>query len=216
MPPHRLRGRTRPLRPSDQLLDGLTIFVTEGHAAAAPLLRRATAAFADEASDEASPRQDNFRWGWMTTIPPNILWDEDSWHAISARHLKEARDTGALARLPIDLADWGIFCAWCGDFGAAAVAIAETEAITTATGTQHCTLCPAVARRAPRPEGRLAIDRVHDPGGRNRRSGAQRPVGRVGERNPFQRAWPLRAGARLGPTSRRGDTAAPRHPLGTD
>jgi DNA-binding NarL/FixJ family response regulator len=126
---------TRPLRPSDLLLDGLTTFVTEGPAAAAPLLRRATAAFADEASDEASPGQENFRWGWMTTIPPNILWDEDSWHAISARHLKEARDTGALARLPIDLADWGIFCAWCGDFGAAAVAIAEAEAITKATGT---------------------------------------------------------------------------------
>jgi DNA-binding NarL/FixJ family response regulator len=122
---------TRPLRPSDLLLDGLTTFVTEGHAAAAPLLRRATAAFADE----ASPGQENFRWGWMTTIPPNILWDEDSWHAISARNLKEARDAGALARLPIDLADWGIFVAWCGDFGAAAVAIAEAEAITKATGT---------------------------------------------------------------------------------
>jgi DNA-binding NarL/FixJ family response regulator len=126
---------TRPLRPSDLLLDGLSTFVTEGHAAAAPLLRRATAAFADEASDEASPGQDNFRWGWMTTIPPNILWDEDSWHSISARHLKEARDAGALARLPIDLADWAMFCAWCGDFDAAADAIAEAEAITTATGT---------------------------------------------------------------------------------
>jgi len=129
------RRPRRPLRPSDLLLDGLSTFVTEGHAAAAPLLRRATAAFADEASDEASPVQENFRWGWMTTIPPNILWDEDGWHATSARHLREARDTGALARLPIDLADWAIFCAWCGDFGAAAVAIAEAEAITTATGT---------------------------------------------------------------------------------
>jgi DNA-binding NarL/FixJ family response regulator len=125
---------TRPVRPSDLLLDGLATFVTEGPAASAPLLRRATAAFADEASDEASPAQENFRWGWMTTIPPNILWDEDSWHAISARHLKEARDTGALARLPIDLADWGIFCAWCGDFRAAAVAIAEADEITKATG----------------------------------------------------------------------------------
>ena len=122
---------TRPLRPSELLLEGLTTCVSEGHAAAAPLLRRATAAFADE----ASPGQENFRWGWMTTIPPNILWDEDSWHAISARNLKEARDAGALARLPIDLADWGIFVAWCGDFGAAAVAIAEAEAITKATGT---------------------------------------------------------------------------------
>jgi DNA-binding NarL/FixJ family response regulator len=122
---------TRPLRPSDLLLDGLTILVTQGRAAAAPVLRRATAAFADE----ASPRQENFRWGWMTTIPTNVLWDEDSWHAISARQLKEAREAGALARLPIDLADWGMFVAWCGDFGAAAVAIAEAEAITKATGT---------------------------------------------------------------------------------
>jgi DNA-binding NarL/FixJ family response regulator len=122
---------TRPIQASDLLLEGVSTLVTEGRAAAAPLLRRATAMFADE----ASPVQENFRWGWMTTIPPNILWDEDSWHAISARHLKEARDAGALARLPIDLADWGIFAAWCGDFGTAAVAIAEAEAITKATGT---------------------------------------------------------------------------------
>jgi len=122
---------TRPLRPSDLLLDGLTTLFTEGHAAAAPLLRRATAIFADE----ASPGQENFRWGWLTTNLANLLWDEESWHAISARNLKEARDAGALARLPIDLADWGIFCAWCGDFGAATVAIAEAAAIQKATGT---------------------------------------------------------------------------------
>ena len=72
----------------------------------------------------------------MATIAANILWDEDSWHAISARHLKEARDAGALARLPIDLADWAIFVAWCGDFAAAAAAIAEADAITKATGTR--------------------------------------------------------------------------------
>jgi DNA-binding CsgD family transcriptional regulator len=122
---------TRPLRPSDLLLDGLATIFTEGRAAAAPLLRRATAIFADE----ASPGQENFRWGWLTTNPPNILWDEDSWHAISARNLKDARDAGALARLPIDLADWGIFLASCGDFRAAGVAIAEAESITRATGT---------------------------------------------------------------------------------
>jgi DNA-binding CsgD family transcriptional regulator len=121
---------TRPLRRSDLLLDGLATLVTEGRAKAAPLLRQTTAAFADE----ALPHEKNFRWGWMTTIPPNLLWDEDSWYAISSRHLKEARDAGALARLPIDLADWGILCAWCGDFDAAAEAVAEAEAITTATG----------------------------------------------------------------------------------
>ena len=122
---------TGPLRPSDLLLDGLATVVSEGLAAAAPLLRRTSAIFADQ----ETPAQENFRWGWLTTNPPNLVWDEDSWHAISARNLEEARDAGALARLPIDLADWGIFCASCGDFGAAADAIAEADAITTATGT---------------------------------------------------------------------------------
>ena len=121
--------------------------------------RRATAIFADE----ASPGQENFRWGWLTTNPPNLLWDEDSWHAISARNLKEARDAGALARLPIDLADWGIFCAWCGDFGAAAVAIAEAEAITKATGTYIAPYAQLLLSAFRGQERRLAIDRVHDP-----------------------------------------------------
>src|SRR5215208_2840935 len=121
---------TGPLRTADLVLDALSTLFTEGPAAAAPLLRRATAIFADE----ASPAQENFRWGWLTTNLANLLWDEESWHAISARNLKEARDAGALARLPIDLADWGILCAWCGDFGAAAVAIAEAAAIQRATG----------------------------------------------------------------------------------
>src|SRR4051794_13260616 len=118
------------LRPSDLLLDGLSTLGTQGRAAAAPLLRRATAAFADE----ASPRQENFRWGWLATISAKLVWDEDRWHAVSARFLKEGRDAGALARLPIDLTDWAFFATWCGDFGAAAVAIAELEAITNATG----------------------------------------------------------------------------------
>ncbi len=122
---------TRPLRASDLLLDGLGTLGTEGRAAAAPLLRRATAVFADE----MSPGQENFRWGWLTTISAKLVWDEDSWQAVSARFLREGRDAGALARLPIDLTDWAFHATWCGDFGAAAVAIAELEAITKATGT---------------------------------------------------------------------------------
>src|SRR5215216_2436895 len=122
---------TRRLRASDLMLDGLSTLGTEGRAAAAPLLRRAMAAFADE----ASPAQENFRWGWLTTISAKLIWDEDSWHTVSARFLREGRDAGALARLPIDLTDWAFFASWCGDFRAAAVAIAEADAITKATGT---------------------------------------------------------------------------------
>src|SRR4051794_23079583 len=123
---------TGPVRASDLLLDGLSALGTEGRGAAAPLLRRATAAF----GAEAAPGQGNFRWGWLTTIAAKLLWDEDSWHTVSARFLREGRDAGALARLPIDLTDWAFFATWCGDFGAATVAIAEAEAITRATGTQ--------------------------------------------------------------------------------
>ena len=123
----RLTGQPRP---SDLMLDGLSTLGTEGRAAAAPLLRRATAAFVDE----TSPGQENFRWGWLTTISAKLLWDEDSWHTVSARYLREGRDAGALARLPIDLTDWAFFATWCGDFGDAAGAIAELEAITKATG----------------------------------------------------------------------------------
>jgi DNA-binding CsgD family transcriptional regulator/tetratricopeptide (TPR) repeat protein len=122
---------TRPLRASDLLLDGLSTFATEGCAAAEPLLRRATAAFANE----ASPGQENFRWGWLTTIAAKIIWDEDGWRTVSARFLREGRDAGALARLPIDLTDWAFFATRCGDFDTAADAIAELEAITKATGT---------------------------------------------------------------------------------
>jgi len=119
-------------RPSDVLLDALAGLITEGLAASAPLLRRATAAFMSDPSLD----QENFRWGWMTTIPSNVLWDEDSWHAITARQVRDARDAGALARLPIDLNAWAILVAWRGDFGAAADAIAEAAAVTEATGSR--------------------------------------------------------------------------------
>jgi DNA-binding CsgD family transcriptional regulator len=122
----------RPLRPSDLLLDSLATLITEGPAAGAPMLRRATRAFLDESSSA----QENFRWGWMSTIPSNVLWDEDSWYAITARQVRDARDAGALARLPIDLTAWAILVAWRGDFEAAAAAIAEAEAVTRATGSR--------------------------------------------------------------------------------
>ena len=125
-------SRTGRERPSDLLLDSLATLITEGRSAAAPLLRRATSTFLEE----ESAAQENFRWGWMTTIPSNVLWDEDSWHAINRRQLREARDAGAWARLPIDLTAWATLVAWQGDFGSADGAITEAEAVTKATGSR--------------------------------------------------------------------------------
>jgi DNA-binding CsgD family transcriptional regulator len=123
---------THPPRPSDLLLEGLTTLITEGRTAAAPMLRRATNAFA---ATETSA-EDNFRWGWLTTVPSNVLWDDESWHAINSRQLELARDAGALARLPIDLTASAILAAMWGDFAGAEAAIAEAEAVTEATETR--------------------------------------------------------------------------------
>jgi DNA-binding CsgD family transcriptional regulator len=118
-------------RPSDLLLDSLSTLITDGVALSADVLRRATSAF----RDDPSPTPENFRWGWMATIPANVLWDEASWHAINSRQVQEARDAGALARLPIDLTAWAILAAWRGRFDAATAAIAEADDVTQATGT---------------------------------------------------------------------------------
>ncbi len=119
-------------RPSDVLLDGLATLITKGRTVAAPLLRLATTAFADG----AVTAEENFRWGWLTTVPSNVLWDEDSWHAINTRQLQFARDAGALVRLPIDLTASAILVALRGDFAHAADAIAEADAVTEATRTR--------------------------------------------------------------------------------
>jgi DNA-binding CsgD family transcriptional regulator len=116
-------------RPADLLLDGLATLVTDGHVVAVPALRLASDAFAADGRPD-----ENFRWGWLTTVPSNVLWDDETWHSINARQLERAREAGALVRLPIDLTALAILVAWWGDFGAAASAIAEADAVTAATG----------------------------------------------------------------------------------
>jgi len=121
-----------PPRPADLLLDGLATLAAGGRAAATPILRRAVAAF----RGDGASAEDNFRWGWLTTVPCNVLWDDDGWHALNARQLRLARDAGALARLPIDLTASAVLAAWWGEFGRASELIAEIEAVTEATETR--------------------------------------------------------------------------------
>ena len=115
---------------AELLLDGLTLLITDGLTAAAPALRRAAEALA---SDSVSVG-DGLRWGYLATVPPLLLWDDDGWHAIATRQVRLARDAGALENLPLHLASMGIVTAWSGAFGAAAALIAESEAVCEATG----------------------------------------------------------------------------------
>ncbi len=123
---------THPSQPFDLLLDGLALLITEGRAAAASALRRASSAFAAA----ETPAENSFRWTALPPIPSYVLWDDESWYAINARQLSLAREAGALARVPMGLITGAVIDAWSGEFAKAAEATAEADAIVEATGTR--------------------------------------------------------------------------------
>jgi DNA-binding CsgD family transcriptional regulator len=140
---------THPSQPFDLLLDALALLVTEGRAAAASALRRATSAF----TASETPAENGFRWTALPTIPSYVLWDDESWYAINARQLELAREAGALARVPMGLITGAVIDAWSGEFAKAAEATAEADQIVEATGTR---LAPYAAMLLVALQGREA------------------------------------------------------------
>jgi DNA-binding CsgD family transcriptional regulator len=118
-----------PLRPTELILDGLALLVTEGPAAAAPTLRRAVAVFT--AGDVS--REDGLRWGRLAAI---ALWDVDAVRMITMRQVQLARAVGALEQLPVDLTGLAIDEARRGDLDATAALVAEIAAIAEVTGSR--------------------------------------------------------------------------------
>jgi DNA-binding CsgD family transcriptional regulator/tetratricopeptide (TPR) repeat protein len=119
--------------PAAMVLDALTLLVTDGPVAAAPALRQVARVFA---SDSISAEEE-IRWGWLAQAAASAVWDDVRWRAMLARQVQLARDVGALDQLPIDLGALGTDAAWRGDFAMAAALIAETDAISAATGSRR-------------------------------------------------------------------------------
>jgi DNA-binding CsgD family transcriptional regulator len=140
---------THPSQPFDLLLDGLALLITEGRAAAALALRRASSAFLAA----ETPAENSFRWTALPPIPSYVLWDDESWYAINARQLGLAREAGALARVPMGLITGAVIDAWSGEFAKATEATAEADAIVEATGTR---LAPYAAMLLVALQGREA------------------------------------------------------------
>jgi len=117
-------------RTVDLVLEGLSLIVTDGPAAAASSLRRAVDVFlnTDITPDEA------FRWGWLAQAAASALWDDDSWRALVARQVQMARAAGAFDALPVMLGALGTAATWAGDFSTASALNAEVEAICEITG----------------------------------------------------------------------------------
>jgi DNA-binding NarL/FixJ family response regulator len=123
---------SQPPSAPDLLLDGLALLNTQGYAAAGPTLERALSAF----SSEDISTQEGLRWLWLVVPAAQIRWDDESWHLLSTRHVRLARDAGALGVFPMALSQRAALHLFEGDFAAAASLIEEAAAITEATGSQ--------------------------------------------------------------------------------
>jgi DNA-binding CsgD family transcriptional regulator len=121
-----------PTRPADHLLDGFALLLTDGRAAATPLLQQAATGFA---GDRASA-DEVLRWGWLATVGAVVVWDYESCVAIASRGVQLARDSGALTVLAVALQIMAEAVAMGGEFELAERLIAEADAVIEATGTQ--------------------------------------------------------------------------------
>jgi DNA-binding CsgD family transcriptional regulator len=119
----------------DVLLEGLAVRFTEGYAAAAPTLTRALELFLDlnGGTDDVG------RSLWLArSITSGIVavevWDAESWHALAARWVQLARNTGALVQLQFAL----VLLAWthllAGELATVALLVEEERLIAEATG----------------------------------------------------------------------------------
>jgi len=116
-------------RGPDLLLDGFVSLFSEGYEAAAPILRQAQGAFGPDMS-----ATEQLRWLWQVTIAAVHLWDDAGWEALSERHVRLARGTGALGEFPLALTQRVYVHLFAGELTAAASLVDEIQAATEATG----------------------------------------------------------------------------------
>ena len=126
-------GRDPP-RVVDVVLDALALRYTGSYATAAPALSRALELLLAQVGTA-----DVGRWFWLTggragNIVAVELWDAESWHALAARQVQFARDTGALVHLQYALNLLAITHVLAGELNTAALMIEEDRLIAEATG----------------------------------------------------------------------------------
>ena len=120
----------RPSTPtlSDLLLDGFVANFTDGYAAGLPVLGRAVSA----ARRDASHGEQQFLW--LAGIAALHMWDDESWDAVSRRHVELGRSAGALAELPLALSSRAVMLTFAGELAAAGALLQELKTVTEVTG----------------------------------------------------------------------------------
>jgi DNA-binding CsgD family transcriptional regulator len=126
----RATPQSGPATAAGLFLDGLVVRLTESHAAAAPLLRRAIGQYLEEdAAGIADPRLHD-----ITLRVLLDLFDQDTYSSLNARQLELLRAAGELTVLPAALTTYAGVCVTAGDFAQAADLLEQSDAISTATG----------------------------------------------------------------------------------
>jgi DNA-binding CsgD family transcriptional regulator len=119
----------------DLLLDALTARVTEGYAAAAPILTRAMAAVS---TLEVGPAEvDSALWlagSRAAGIIACELWDYEAGRALAERQVRTARDAGALVQLQVALNFLANKLVLAGDLPEAAGLLEEDRLVSNMTG----------------------------------------------------------------------------------
>ena len=115
--------------PPDLLLDGLTACFSEGGTAGAPVLRRALRGLCRDTSDGGDLR--HLRLACAVALR---LWDDEAWDTLSSRHVRLARETGALSDLPLALNSLACLRLLAGDLAAVESLTQEARVIAEATG----------------------------------------------------------------------------------
>jgi hypothetical protein len=182
-------------RPTDLLLDGVALLVTDGPAAAAPVLRQATSSFAGA----GIPVEELLRWGWMAREADYALWDDEGWRT-TARQVQLARDAGALDQLPFLLNQMALEAVYRGDFATAASLIAEADAVCDATGSR---IAPYAAVMLASLRGNQAEAAPLIQSSSVRGAGRRGDLGTLGGCDSLQRPWPAPGGTGGGPASQR-------------
>ena len=134
-----------PPRPVDVLLDAFAVRVTDGYAAAAPILARALELLlAQDLATDAVGRFLSLSGARNSNIVALELWDDEAFDLLADRQVRGARKTGALGHLQFALSFLARSQMLAGDLPAAAGIIDEARSIAEATGNPTLVAAPIV------------------------------------------------------------------------
>jgi DNA-binding CsgD family transcriptional regulator len=116
-------------RAADLLLDGLTVLITDGHAAGTPIVRKALSAF----HRDGSGTEEGLRWLWLAGRAAGFIWDYEGWDSLTRHQIRTARELGALAHIPLASSTRVGVHLFAGETQAAAALVEEADALAQAT-----------------------------------------------------------------------------------